>query len=237
MRDRILSEIKRLAEANGGKPLGSQAFEKATGIRRGEWYAVHWARWGDALADAGLAPNTLQPKLDSDFVLRKVAVAYRHFGRPATYGELRLFCRQDADFPSHTTITNHYRSQANLAAAVKAWAEGQEGFEDVAAMIPIEALEPTPTPVRKGKAKDGGVYLLRSGDFYKIGQSGEVEKRIKQITVALPDKATLEHTITTDDPPGIEAYWHRRFRDRRANGEWFKLTAADILAFKRRRFQ
>jgi hypothetical protein len=237
MRDRILSEIRRLAEANGGKPLGRQAFEQASGIRYADWYGVYWARWGDAVAEAGLAPNTLQPKLDEAFMLRKIAEAYRHFGHPASYGELRLYTRHDPDFPAHSTISSHYRSQANLAAAVRTWAEGQEGFGDVVAIIPATLPDALPAAPRRAKAADGAVYLLRSGDFYKIGRSDEVEKRIKKITVALPDKATLDHTITTDDPPGIEAYWHRRFADRRANGEWFKLTPVDVLAFKRRRFQ
>jgi hypothetical protein len=82
----------------------------------------------------------------------------------------------------------------------------------------------------------GFVYLIKSGRFHKIGKANSAGRREYEIGLQLPEKATTIHVIRTDDPSGIESYWHNRFAQKRKNGEWFDLSAADISIFKRRKF-
>jgi hypothetical protein len=77
---------------------------------------------------------------------------------------------------------------------------------------------------------------MRSGKHYKIGKSGHVGRREYQIGLKLPEPVKTIHSIATDDPDGIETYWHNRFKAKRAEGEWFSLNQDDVKAFKIRRF-
>jgi hypothetical protein len=56
MREKILEEIRRLAEANDGQPPGSNTVENATGIQRHDWRGKYWAKWSDAITEAGFKP-------------------------------------------------------------------------------------------------------------------------------------------------------------------------------------
>lgn len=235
MRDDIIEEIKRIAAATGTAP-GVRLFERETGIRQSAWLGRYWARWGDALREAGLEANEMQARMSRDKLLEKIAEAVRqHKGIP-TRPEFRMCSRSDPTFPASNTISNHFPTKHELIEALRAWALGKSDFDDVAALLP-EPGPVTPTIRSTTKPAEGHVYLIKSGDFYKIGRSDELERRVKEIRIALPDAATLAHSIRTDDPSGIEAYWHRRFADKRANGEWFKLSTTDVAAFRRRKFQ
>ena len=80
----------------------------------------------------------------------------------------------------------------------------------------------------------GFVYLAEGhrGE-YKIGRTNLVDRRLGELGAMSAVEYRLIHEIKTDDPSGVESYWHRRFADKRMRGEWFKLTAADVRAFKR----
>lgn len=234
MRDYILQEIRRLADVNGQAP-GQRLFASETSIAEHQWRGRFWSRWGDALVDAGFQPNKWNGRSETTDVLSGIVTACRHYGRLPTYSEMEVLRRTDLSVPNPNVIKRHFGARAAMVAALAQHA-GNKGLSDIAAMLPIQTKEPA-QPQVSTKAIDGYVYLIKSGDHFKIGRSDDAERRFKQISVALPDKAELFHTIRTDDPSGIESYWHRRFADRRTNGEWFKLTVQDVAAFRKRKFQ
>ncbi len=233
MRKTILDEIKKLAKAGNGQPPGVRRFENETGIRETAWRGVYWARWGDALIEAGFLPNSWQSKHEQELVFEKFIEACRHFSRVPTIDELKIYSRTQKDFPTPKSFYTHFGSKNALVDNLRNWVKGREEYKDIFMMIGIEVEQKTTS----ARSNEGIVYLIKSGSHFKIGRSDELERRVKEIRVSLPEAASLEHSIRTDDPAGIEAYWHRRFAERRANGEWFKLTASDVAAFKRRKYQ
>lgn len=82
----------------------------------------------------------------------------------------------------------------------------------------------------------GAAYRIKAGRHFKIGRSNAVGRRERELAIQLPEKTKTVHAITTDDQAGIENYWHRRFAERRRNGECFELAAKDVRVFKRRKF-
>jgi len=234
MKVQILDDIRRLAAENEGRPPSIRQFEDATGVRESVWRGVLWANWSEAVTEAGLTPNPLphERRIEDDVLLEKLAEACRYYGKVPTVAQLRMRRRADPDFPYVKTFERRFGGFADLGAHIQQWVVRHDAYRDVADMLGAPKDDWI-----AAKPAEGSVYLLRSGDFYKIGRSDALERRVKEIRVALPEAATLVHAIRTDDSSGIEAYWHRRFAERRANGEWFKLDRFDVAAFKRRRFQ
>jgi hypothetical protein len=92
--------------------------------------------------------------------------------------------------------------------------------------------------VEQGDAEEtpvGYVYLVRHGSRreYKIGRTNNPIRREGELRTELPEVLSPVHQIKTDDPAGVERYWHVRFAEKRKNGEWFELNGDDVRAFKR----
>lgn len=85
----------------------------------------------------------------------------------------------------------------------------------------------------KGKDKSGYVYLLQSSTgVYKIGRTGDPDKRIRTFGVKLPFEVEYTCVIKTPHMFELEKLLHRAFHHKRINGEWFKLDAQDVGLIK-----
>jgi len=233
----ILHEIRRTAEANGGVPLGFQAFATQTGITVGAWRGVFWARWSDALREAGYQPNEWSRPHDEGHLLDSFASLTLELRHLPTQPEIRMKRRRNPGFPCASSF-RRLGTKGQLVAKVAAHFRGHAGHEEVVRWCDEHAATARVEHVDKGKAEtqDGEIYLMKSGRFHKIGRSNAAGRREYEVGIQLPEDVNLVHVIRTDDPTGIEAYWHKRFESKRKKGEWFDLDAADIRAFKRRKF-
>jgi hypothetical protein len=98
-KDHILCEIGRAAAQNSGKAIGWRRFESDTGIGISDWMKF-WARWGDAVREAGFAPMTFNAAFDDTTLLERYAKLTREIGRLPAWSDLKLKANTDASFPS-----------------------------------------------------------------------------------------------------------------------------------------
>jgi hypothetical protein len=236
----ILKEIRRTAEANGGVPLGAARFFKETGIKDSDWRGKIWARWGDAVRDAGFQPNQLKTAYDEEVLIEKFIGLARDLGHFPVDTEIKMKARSDDSFPWHTAFAR-LGSKQQFATKILDYCKDRAGYEDM--MVLCAPIAARSTAHQQSKDSIDGlafVYLglLKLGreKRYKIGKAVLVERRTDQISLQLPEDLELVHTIRTDDAYGIEDYWHRRFAAKNTKGEWFSLSRQDVEAFKRRKF-
>jgi hypothetical protein len=235
-KDDIIAEIKRTANENDGKPLGVARFEQVTGIRPYDW-GKFWARFSDAQKEAGFEPNTLVGSFTDEHLLVRMAALTRELQKYPTNKEMRLKRYSDPDFPN-SKVYERFGSKQSLVQKLLTFSQGNEEYADIVPILtPLVATGNESIDAESNDAvadSYGFVYLVKGhpGE-YKIGRTNLVDRRLSELGATASIEQTLIHEIKTDDPAGIEAYWHRRFADKRMKGEWFKLAAADVKTFKR----
>jgi len=234
----IVAEIRRTAENNDGIPLGKLRFFKETGIREADWSGKYWAKWSEAIQEAGYTPNKKQGAYGEEYLLKKYAEFVIELGHLPTSAETRIKARNSTEFPSHNTF-NRFGTKKQLVGHVLEFTKDNtnltEAFrilQNEPHILPSEVVEES---IESSKIQEGYVYLMQFGSEYKIGTSNNVERRFRELRTQMPYEGRIIHTIATGDPEGIEAYWHQYFSEKRLKGEWFQLSSNDIRYFKKRK--
>jgi hypothetical protein len=235
----ILAEVRRTAQENSGVALGQTRLERETGIKQSDWRGVHWTCWTDALHEAGCKGNTWTDAFNEEYLIEKLVQLTKELGSFPTKAHIQLKRRRDNTFPRAGPF-RRLGAKADLAAKVLAYCAGrpelQTGADVCTPMVRGQRKGPGPEHRTPEPEIFGFVYLMKSGGHFKTGRSNCAERRESELKILLPEKLELVHEIKTDDPVGIERYWHERFKDKRRGGEWFDLSASDVGAFRRRKF-
>ncbi|GAB5505926.1 MAG: hypothetical protein Rhirs2KO_10890 [Rhizobiaceae bacterium] len=227
----ILRKIREITQRDGVPP-GLNKFRSETGIARHVWAGKIWRNWSDALTEAGFTPNSKTEAVVDDEMLAVVLNIANQLGRFPTSSDIEFEVRRRGASMSPRTILARWRMH-ELAEALAEYAD-RNNEPTVAALARLyQPKGKQPQPTGSMSEAIGYVYMQKHGPDYKIGYTTSLNKRGRQIQLELPREVELVHSILTDDPSGVEAYWHRRFAERRTRGEWFKLTRADVSAFKR----
>ncbi|MBU1146876.1 MAG: GIY-YIG nuclease family protein [Candidatus Omnitrophica bacterium] len=215
----IVKAIQQTAKENGGIALGLGRFQKETGINEYKLQKF-WRNFGEAQREAGFEPNILTPAHDLEFLLESLIAFMREIGRFPTQRDLTGKRYRDPKFPSPSSIIKRFGNKKGMVEKIADYAE-KKGYSDIVEMC-VSVVE-TPIEARDRETENGGVvgevYLLKSGRYYKIGKTNDTVRRGKEIRVQLPERTDLIHAIKTDDPSGVEAYWHKRFESKRMQGE------------------
>ena len=221
--------------ASTGEQMGEKRFMRETGIPRYYWRGGYWRSWAAFQADAGHQPNRPTPRINDELVLERFSEFVLQRGALPTEADILLEKANDPSFPGKDVL-RRWGGRDALLAKVAEFCEGKDKFQPV-----LNLLRQGSSVALRQRYQTlniaGFVYLLRSGKYFKLGRTNATGRRLYELAIQLPQDPKVVHVIETDDPDGIEKYWHERFSEKRQGGEWFSLSKEEVAAFKRRRFQ
>jgi hypothetical protein len=210
------------------------------GITRESWLGKHWIRWSEALAEAGYQPNRFSsPPLGKENIIKELLIYFRSLNRIPMFREIQMAKRKNKQIPSITTIKSNFENKtyAEIKQELLTYCINNNEFADLVNLLEKDNIKISETSfnVFENSAIIGYVYLIKHGNRqeYKIGRTNNILRREGEISIELPEKIKPIWTIKTDDPSGIESYWHNRFKEKRLNSEWFNLSINDVTAFKK----
>src|SRR5262245_20712858 len=128
-RSHVLAEIRRLADANRGKPPGRRLFERETGLKESDWYPTLWLRWGDAVEEAGFSRNIKQAAVSEYGLLELYARLAQKLSRLPLQGAVMRESKTNPEFPSEKTY-RRLGGRAKLLERLAQFCRQHTGFEE-----------------------------------------------------------------------------------------------------------
>ncbi len=104
--------------------------------------------------------------------------------------------------------------------------ENQRQYEESYERVPKSRRQ----SISKAKEEAGYVYFIKehfSGKV-KIGKTKHMNSRMEMFGVKLPFEWDVIKTVKSADYSLTETLLHRKYENKRVNGEWFDLTQSDI---------
>ena len=237
-KEEIIKTIQKWARENEGQTPSEKILREEIGIPKWEWIS-YWTKITDVQRDTGLTPQKFdKTKYTKKDLCDKFIKLIREKKKWPTRDELDFKRRHNPKFPASVTFYKKLGLTRDLAQTILEYIEDKKGYDDVVNICnsTIEKYKNLNEPDREKteRVNRGWVYLFRHGHYnqYRIGQTFDLLRRGKEIRIQLPERAILIHSIETIDPVGVETYWLNRFSTKRMNGDWFKLSPADIKEFK-----
>jgi hypothetical protein len=165
----ILDEIARAASESGGIALGRDRFFQETGIKESDWLGKHWARWSDAVVEAGCVPQKLNAPFDEGALLESYVALTRELGHLPAVSELKLKAKREPGFPSHNTFRK-FGDKAHQVQKLAECCEGKPSYSDVLTIAQASTLKPedieTPADVAESRNETiGYVYPSEGGSL------------------------------------------------------------------------
>jgi Meiotically up-regulated gene 113 len=238
-RDQVVRRIAELAAQRDGH-ISFREFLREVGLPEQWLRGQPWfPGWNTLLTELGLTTRRFAPpQRDPTASVGAIAELIRQLQRWPTEDEFRRERAKNDAIPSVAFIRKLRRS-GELAKLIAPLAKADPSTPALQLLASEEPRDEEHLDTKASRDRvQGYVYMLRSGRRYKIGKSTDPSRRFREVRLELPDETVQVHTIATDDPSGIEAYWHRRFAAKRVRGtEFFELDANEVRAFKFRKFQ
>jgi len=243
-KEEVIKRLQKWSAENNGRTPGEQNFYENIQIGIYDLHKLGWANWRELVVAAGLIPNKFdKTKYSSDQLCDLFIGAIREKNKWPTRGELEVKHHQDFNFPDAGTFYKKLGLVLNgdLPSTILKYIKGKKGYDDVIKVCNSSIEKNIDSEESSAIGKIGYVYLLKSrlgsATAYKIGKTNDPERRMIELNQP-SNEQYLIWKIETDDPSGVEKYWHDRFVSKRlyphkAKTEWFKLNSSDIKSFKR----